>query len=248
MSIFANTDGEERRTLFWLVCIIVRVLLATACTTFTYYGPEWVAYVVGAVACAGGIGFWVRRSRDNKPNIWWHRGFHGLVWLAGGTAILATRSFVAVAILFFGDVLLGIGTALLGKRNPWTNFEGLLSNETSGRRFISFKGASLFGTDDQAQHFLTWWSLVHLFSALVAGAAAFLLDRYIFEGDSLWVLCLVASFGIVLWEGFENTHLKLKADWFGESRIDSDANLFGDIVVGFAAMWGLAYTLRATVA
>jgi hypothetical protein len=58
----------------------------------------------------------------------------------------------------------------------------------------------------------------------------------------------VASFGIVLWEGFENTHLKLKADWFGESRIDSDANLFGDIVVGFAAMWGLAYTLRATVA
>ena len=47
---------------------------------------------------------------------------------------------------------------------------------------------------------------------------------------------------------FENTHLEFKEKYLGNKRIDSDANLLGDILVGFAGLWGTAYILKAAVA
>ena len=124
----------------WLVCILVRLLLATTFTTFTFYGPEWVAYVVGGIGILGGMGFWYRKVTDDGDNILWHRVVHGFVWIAGGTASITTRYFkgpsiaaATVGAFFFFDVLFGVGTALFPERNPWTNLnrERLLDDDAN---------------------------------------------------------------------------------------------------------------------
>ena len=43
-----------------------------------------------------------------------------------------------------------------------------------------------------------------------------------------------------MWE-FENTNLELKQILFDVGDIDSDANLLGDLIIGFSFLWGVAY-------
>jgi hypothetical protein len=222
-------------------------LLATTFTTFTYYGPEWVAYVIGGIGILGGIFFWYRRATDKGYNIWWDRITHGSFWFFGGITIVVANATsgtstasIAVGVVFYADVLYGIGTALFRSSNPWHKEEG---------RFITFESASCFGADDQRQNVITPWSAAHFAFTCVAGATAWgIYYSRDLDDNSLWAMCLVASFAILLWEGFENTNLDRKYRWFNEPEIDSDANMLGDIVIGFATLWGTAYILKAAVA
>ena len=248
MSIFERlgTPPDNRRTLFWLVCILVRLLLATSFTLFTLYGNPWVAYVVGGIGIGGGLGFWRQRCADNKPNIWWYRIAHGFIWISGGVGTIVFRSQVGAdaaaafaGAFFFFDVLFGIATALLGSRNPWESYA------INPPRFISFEGATLWGENDASSVFFTSWTFVHLGVSSAFGVGAYFLDKGALGGESLWVVCLVASFGILGWEAAENTALDFKRRIFGISRIDSDANLAGDIAVGFIGLWATAFLLRA---
>ena len=238
MSIFEerHTPSAERRTLFWLVCIIVRLLLATAFTVFSLYWNSWFPYVVGTVGIVGGLGFWVRRKTDNSEKIWWYRVVHGFFWLGGGISAIVLKQHgtssdtaIAIAVFFYGDVLFGIGTALTVKTSWMRGYPN--------QRLVSFSGASLFSKESE-NAWLSKYSFVHAAFASAGAVAA-----YFALPDDPWVICLLLSFVVVGWEGFENVDLDFKLKWFGVGTIDYDANLAGDLIIGFAFLWGLAYIL-----
>ena len=126
MSIFEETPEPNRRTLFWLVCIVIRLLIATAFTTLSLEWDQSFPYVVGGIGIVGGLGFWRNKLRK-YDNVWWYRSVHGLLWIGGGLSAIFVRYFVgrdaaagAIAAFFYGDVLFGILTAAFG--NPsWIN-------------------------------------------------------------------------------------------------------------------------------
>lgn len=250
MSLFQDLGTPtvpNRRTLFWLVCILIRLLLATSFTLLVLYGPEWASYVFGGVGIVVGLSFWYRKFQDDKDNIWWYRSVHGAIWLLGGIACIFVRSTQdasaaagVTAAFFFSDVLFGVITALFFSRNPWDS-----TTELNPDRFVSFKGAGLCGYPDTEAYFFTPWTAMHVATTTMAGIASYFIDKHAFDGEYLWAVCLVASYGILLWEALENTRLDLKEWWFGQSKIDSVPNMFGDIVVGFACLWGTAFILKA---
>jgi hypothetical protein len=248
MSLLHDLPGISRRTLFWLVCILIRLLLAASFTLFTLYGAPWVAYAVGGIGIAGGLGFWYRRWSDNEDYIWWYRPLHGAIWVSAGVGAIVARSragadeaAIVVGSLFFFDPLVGVLTVFCARENPW-------SFGKAGRRFVDFKGAKFWGSTDHPAAYLTPWSFVQLGLSAIAGVAAFFLDKEAFGGEALWAGCLVGSFGILGWEAFENTHLDFKGRRLGNTEIDSDANLAGDVAVGFLGLWGTAFSLRAMCA
>ena len=244
MSIFEEkgTPKPNRRTLFWLVCIVIRLLIATAFTTLSLEWYQSFPYVVGGIGIVGGLGFWRNKLRKND-NVWWYRSVHGLLWIGGGLSAILVRYFVgrdaaagAIAAFFYGDVLFGILTAAFGTPS-W------IEPIVGGKRFITFSGSRLFGLDSSDPVWITPWSLAHLIQASLLGLAAY----YISNDTSLnplWIPCLLFSFLIVGWEAFENTNLELKGEIFHvKGKIDSDANLAGDLIIGFSALWGVAYIL-----
>lgn len=276
MSIFHELGFSKpnRRTLFWLVCIVIRLLIATAFTTLSLEWDQSFPYVVGGIGIVGGLGFWRNRIKDNKPNIWWYRIVHGLLWIGGGLSAILVRYFVgrdaaagAIAAFFYGDVLFGILTAAFGTPSwiPETSSDQmemdslgspiLVADENGnlsidGKRFITFSGSRLFGLDSSDPVWITPWSLAHLIQASLLGLAAYYISKDT-SLNPLWIPCLLFSFLIVGWEAFENTNLKLKGrlscrkkDKEGKKgKIDSDANLAGDLIIGFSALWGVAYIL-----
>lgn len=281
MSIFHELGFPKpnRRTLFWLVCIVIRLLIATAFTTLSLEWDQSFPYVVGGIGIVGGLGFWRNRIVDNKKNIWWYRSVHGLLWIGGGLSAILVRYFVgrdaaagAIAAFFYGDVLFGILTAAFGtpswikkKRSDEFELESLAqgSNETQtgslgspilvtdengnlsvdDKRFITLSKSKLFGLDSSDPVWITPWSLAHLIQASLLGLAAYYISKDT-SLNPLWIPCLLFSFLIVGWEAFENTNLEFK-DWlpFSKGKIDSDANLAGDLIIGFSALWGVAYIL-----
>jgi hypothetical protein len=245
MSIFEEkgTLKPNRRTLFWLVCIVIRLLIATAFTTLSLEWDQSFPYVVGGIGIVGGLGFWRNRILDNKKNIWWYRSVHGLLWIGGGLSAILVRYFVgrdaaagAIAAFFYGDVLFGILTAIFGTPS-WIELI------VGGKRFITFSESRLFGLDSSEAVWITPWSLAHLIQASLLGLAAYYISKDT-SLNPLWIPCLLFSFLIVGWEAFENTNLEFK-DWlpFSKGKIDSDANLAGDLIIGFSALWGVAYIL-----
>lgn len=250
MGIFADrlTPTEERRTLFWLVCITTRLLIATAFTAFSLYWDKWFPYLVGGIGIVGGLGFWIRawiQAEKEKEGDWWFRSVHGFIWFGGGLSAILVRHFVgvneaagAIAAFFYGDVLFGIGTACLVETS-WV--------KAKQPRFISIKDdihCYLSGCNDKAivireKACFTCWSFVHMFFASILGVFSYGIHTWV--EVPIWIPSLFLSFLIVGWEAFENTNLELKQILFDVGDIDSDANLLGDLIIGFSFLWGVAY-------
>ena len=281
MSIFEEkgTPKPNRRTLFWLVCIVIRLLIATTFTTLSLEWDQSFPYVVGGIGIVGGLGFWRNKLRKND-NVWWYRSVHGLLWIGGGLSAILVRYFVgrdaaagAIAAFFYGDVLFGILTAVFGTPSWIISEEGsdefeleslaqnssesqteslaklILVADKNGnlsvddKRFITFSGSKLFGLDSSDPVWITPWSLAHLIQPGLLGLAAYYISKDT-SLNPLWIPCLLFSFLIVGWEAFENTNLELKGEIFHvKGKIDSDANLAGDLIIGFSALWGVAYIL-----
>jgi len=257
MSIFETlqTDPQHRRTLFWLVCINIRLLIASAFTFFVLYGNSWVAYVVGGIGIGGGLGFWYQSVYDNQETIWWYRRVHSVIWVGGGLSSILLRRFrgpddaaIAVGAFFYSDVVFGVLTASC-LRTSWmpkfsesSDKRWFLLNRETLVRFLDFSGATVWASDDSKNGIFTAWSFVHLILTVGMGAVAY----FILPSDP-WVPCIFLSFLILGWEAFENVNLGLKKHFFGVGIIDSDANLLSDILVGFSGLWGTAYILKASV-
>lgn len=240
MSVFEDrgTPVRERRTLFWLICIWVRLLIATSFAVFTLDGRPWVAYVLGSIGVLAGLNFWRQMVADAGPNIWWHRSVHGTLWVGGGLSAIILRAHgeasdaaAAIAVFFFGDVLFGVITALAG-RPSWAG-----TSSTQPLRRVRW-----WATSDSENALFTAWSLAHLASGSGLGVAS-----YYASPPAPWVGCLFASLLIVLWEAFENVNLDIKFKLFGIGDIDSDANLASDLVVGLTGVWATAYALRLSI-
>ena len=178
MSLFHRLDGRSRRTLFWLVCILIRLLLATSFTLFTLYGAPWVAYAVGGIGILNGTFFWYRRWSDNKDYIWWYRPLHGAIWVSAGVGAILARSragadkaAIVVGSFFYLDPLVGVLTVFSASNDPWS--------------FV--KDSSLLGADESGanclgnmEHFLKPWSFVKICRFSVR-------DRFVnFKGAKFW--------------------------------------------------------------
>lgn len=276
MGIFADrgTPEGERRTLFWLVCITTRLLVATAFTAFSLYWDKSFPYIVGGIGIVGGLGFWIRAEKEKrmkkvdteKEEDWWFRSVHGFIWLGGGLSAILVRHFVgvneaagAIAAFFYGDVLFGIGTACLvdtswikkEQRDRLISPEKPPTSENNNPRFISIKGdirCYLSGCNtkeikiDEKACF-TCWSFVHMFFASILGLFSYGFHEWL--KIPIWIPSLFFSFLIVGWEAFENTNLKLKKWLFKVKDIDSDANLLGDLIIGFSFLWGAGYIIES---
>tara|TARA_B110000858_G_scaffold29801_1_gene32238 strand:+ start:1917 stop:2765 length:849 start_codon:yes stop_codon:yes gene_type:complete len=158
MSLLHRLDGRSRRTFFWLVCILIRLLLATSFTLFTLYGAPWVAYAVGAIGIAGGLGFWYRRWSDNEDYIWWYRPLHGAIWVSAGVGAIVARSragadtaAIVVGSFFSLDPLVGVLTVFSASNDPWSFVKDPSSSGSDK------SGATCLGN---MNHFLKPWSFV----------------------------------------------------------------------------------------
>lgn len=259
MGIFESigTRVVERRTLFWLVCIVMRLLIATAFTVLSLWWNSWFPFVVGGFGIVGGLGFWIRMYLDR--GVWWYRSVHGLLWLGGGLSAILVHHYIqnesatagSIAAFFYGDVLFGIMTASC-KEPSWLNKEKLkkdlalelpeaakLIEQQSPQRFPKFSNSFLFASKDN-NAWVTWWSIVHAGLTSIGGIIAYFIHK-----EEPWIGCLFLSFVIVGWEAFENTNLELKEKWFNNGKIDSDPNLLGDLIIGFTFLWGTAYIFAA---
>jgi hypothetical protein len=244
MGIFEKigTRVVERRTLFWLVCIVMRLLIATAFTVLSLWWNSWFPFVVGGFGIVGGLGFWIRKYLD--PGVWWYRSVHGLLWLGGGLSAILVHHYIqdesatagSIAAFFYGDVLFGIMTASCS-HTSWFKTNMLLSGDQ--KRFPEFSNSVLFASKDN-NAWVTWWSLVHAGLTSIGGIIAYFIHK-----EEPWIGCLFLSFVVVGWEAFENTKLELKGKWFNNGKIDSDPNLLGDLIIGFTFLWGTAYIFAA---
>ena len=218
----------------------------------------------------GGLGFWIRAEKEKKVDKekkdWWFRSVHGFIWLGGGLSAILVRHFCwrkrsggSNRCLFYGDVLFGIGTACLvdtswikakqrdilisTKKNP--------TSENNNPRFISIKGdirCYLSGQYNKEikigeKACFTCWSFVHMFFASILGLVSYGFHKWL--KIPIWIPSLFFSFLIVGWEAFENTNLKLKLWLFEVKDIDSDANLLGDLIIGFSFLWGAGYIIES---
>jgi hypothetical protein len=273
MSLFESlgTSQKIRRQLFWIVCIWIRAIVAALAFLVVRSGPEWVAYVVGAVVALLGVRFWTQRVYDESESIWWYRIVHGIVWVSTGAAVIAlvaeghtdAAAIVAVSGLGF-DVFFGVLTAteIVKPRHDgpgWIKF-GVFP------KFFG-DGWGYFGTGPTVMAIFTWWTFVHIGFGLLFG---FLVSLAGTDTRPIWGL--VATAVLFLWEGLENTDpAKVKGASFAivgkirdtvccrkrsaklntplmhrggvqsEPGPDSPLNSAFDIVFGATALWLGAY-------
>ena len=249
MSAFENllTPKAVRRRLFYLICIWVRLLIAvTFFLGALLWEGLWPNYVASIIGILGGLFFGLQHYVTDaiSPNVWWSRRVHSLIWASGGGASLGltiegykeASAYTLLAVFTF-DVAFGLCFAL------WTPRFDTPVVKNSREPLITVE--RIFSRTDSNPACFTPWSLVHAVATAGMGAIAYAA----FPGDP-YILCLLGTFFIYLWEAYENTFVESVQRFpflHGRTEPDSAINMLSDILVGNFFLWGTAYLLYAVV-
>ena len=161
MSLFERlgTSASHRKQFFWLICIPIRIFIGLLFFFCVWRLKDWAAYTVGGIGIVAGINFFIQRIVDNKPNVWWFRIVHAVLYATAGAIAIALapsdRESAAYTILgiFMGDVLFGVLSAAI--QCPFSD-----SNNYSASLLEPPPGDTqyqLFGVNDTKHSVFTPW-------------------------------------------------------------------------------------------